>query len=425
MKNMLICLCCFIISFTLFAQDNNSNYENFLEYKSLAEESFDAADYTKSIEYAQIALEYGNSSLVDMENNKLESQNNEPMDETGQDEEENNAVQMQTEIDNVKSLSTEALAKKALENIKKLEALGGDTNAYTKNAYTDSFDIYKAYYEEYNNSLSLTNTNFTLDDTDYSYSDAFQRSIDISRSAINIIESFNIYDSIKKENIIVANDTNDANITEIYKNASDFLANNDFSTVDDSIKKANSLMSNLKDYTIAENIHNLAYLTFKNALDNEDNKLDKTVHNEVYNMLYQSQQSLSMKKYDEVKSQSIAIMNLLAKNSYPTPILPKYYKVRLLKPRDSLSRISGYNFVYNDIYQWTGIYELNKDLMVNPKNPNLIEPNQLLEIPEKMLELRDGEYLVNQEYLIVKGRAAKAPILEPLAIQLESSQVYE
>ena len=408
MKKILICLCCFALSFTLFAQENNSNYDNFLEYKALAEESFNAADYTKSIEYAQTALEYGNSSLADLENNA-------PMDQVAQADgatPTDETTKMQSEIDEVKSLSSEALAKKALENIKELESLGGNTNAYTKNAYADSSEIYKMFNDEYSN--SLTNSNFSLDNT--SYSTGFQNSIYISTSAIGMKESINIYDSLKKENIIVKNDTNDATITEIYNSSMASLADHDFNTVDSNIEKANNLMNNIKDYTISENIHNLAYLTYKNALDN---KLDATLKGKAYNMLYQSQEALSMKNYEEVKSQSMAVINLLAENSYATPILPKYYKVRLLKRRDSLSRISGYNFVYDDIKQWNEIYQLNKDSMVNPANPNLIEPDQLLEIPTKMLELRDGEYVVNKEYLIVKGRATEAPILEPLAVRLE------
>jgi len=58
---------------------------------------------------------------------------------------------------------------------------------------------------------------------------------------------------------------------------------------------------------------------------------------------------------------------------------PKYYEdeYTVLKG-ETLSKISGYSFIYNDITKWPIIYRANRDQI---KDPNLIYPNQVLKIP--------------------------------------------
>ncbi len=50
----------------------------------------------------------------------------------------------------------------------------------------------------------------------------------------------------------------------------------------------------------------------------------------------------------------------------------------LVMPGEFLYKISGYDRIYGDPTQWTKIYEANKDEI---KDPNLIYPEQLFEIP--------------------------------------------
>jgi hypothetical protein len=80
------------------------------------------------------------------------------------------------------------------------------------------------------------------------------------------------------------------------------------------------------------------------------------------------------------------------------PSLPQYYTVRLLPLRDCFWRIAGYPFVYNDPWKWRLLYDANKDLLENPKNPNLIEPGMKFLIPALGSETRDGEYDPQVEY---------------------------
>jgi len=75
------------------------------------------------------------------------------------------------------------------------------------------------------------------------------------------------------------------------------------------------------------------------------------------------------------------------------PDLPQYYVVRLLLPRrDCFWRIAEYPFVYNNPWKWRLLYDANKDLLEDPKNPNLIQPGMRFIIPSLGSETRDGDY---------------------------------
>lgn len=82
-----------------------------------------------------------------------------------------------------------------------------------------------------------------------------------------------------------------------------------------------------------------------------------------------------------------------------TPALPQYYIVQLRLPlRDCFWRIAGFPFVYNDPWKWRLLYEANKDVLQNPKNPDLIEPGMRFIIPPLDNETREGEYDPQVQY---------------------------
>jgi hypothetical protein len=86
------------------------------------------------------------------------------------------------------------------------------------------------------------------------------------------------------------------------------------------------------------------------------------------------------------------------------PVLPKYYVVRLRLPlRDCFWRIAAYPFVYNDPWKWRLLYDANKNVIMDPANPNLIEVGQKLVIPPLNNETRDGDYDPTQEYPTVSS----------------------
>jgi nucleoid-associated protein YgaU len=81
------------------------------------------------------------------------------------------------------------------------------------------------------------------------------------------------------------------------------------------------------------------------------------------------------------------------------PSWPQYYEVRLLRARrDCFWRIAEYPFVYNDPWKWKILYEANKSLLTDPKNPDLIEPGQVFEIPSLAGEKREGAWDPEKSY---------------------------
>ncbi len=92
---------------------------------------------------------------------------------------------------------------------------------------------------------------------------------------------------------------------------------------------------------------------------------------------------------------------------------PKYYEddYTVLKG-ETLSKISGYSFIYNDISKWPIIYRANRDQI---KDPNLIYPNQVLKIPRGLpytWKVYKGECLWKiASYPEVYGSGVKWPVI--------------
>jgi hypothetical protein len=63
-----------------------------------------------------------------------------------------------------------------------------------------------------------------------------------------------------------------------------------------------------------------------------------------------------------------------------------------------LYRIASIPAIYNNPARWDIIYEANKAKFPNPKNPNLIRPGIVLEIPSINGEKREGNYDPNLKY---------------------------
>jgi len=74
-------------------------------------------------------------------------------------------------------------------------------------------------------------------------------------------------------------------------------------------------------------------------------------------------------------------------------VKPRYYIVRLIEDRrDCFWRIAGYEFVYDNPWEWRRIYEANRDKIPEPDNPDLIEPGTVLFIPSIDGETRQGTW---------------------------------
>ena len=84
----------------------------------------------------------------------------------------------------------------------------------------------------------------------------------------------------------------------------------------------------------------------------------------------------------------------------PGPVqLPQYYTVRFIESaRDCFWRIAAYPFVYNDPWKWRLLYNANKDVLENPRNPDLIEVGMRFIIPQLGNEQRSGDYDPSVQY---------------------------
>jgi nucleoid-associated protein YgaU len=92
---------------------------------------------------------------------------------------------------------------------------------------------------------------------------------------------------------------------------------------------------------------------------------------------------------------------------------PKYYEdTYTVVAGETLSKISGYHFIYNDPAKWGIIYRANRDHI---KDPNIINPDQVLKIPRgkpNTWKVYKGEFLWRiASYPEVYGNGAKWPLI--------------
>lgn len=92
---------------------------------------------------------------------------------------------------------------------------------------------------------------------------------------------------------------------------------------------------------------------------------------------------------------------------------PKYYEDSYTVVKgDWLSKIAQYSFIYDDASKWPIIYRANRDQI---KDPNLIYPNQKIKIPRGLpyqWKVYKGEYLWKiASYPEIYGNGAKWPMI--------------
>jgi nucleoid-associated protein YgaU len=85
--------------------------------------------------------------------------------------------------------------------------------------------------------------------------------------------------------------------------------------------------------------------------------------------------------------------------------LPASYTVRLVPAdRDSLSKIAGLSFIYNDRSRWHELYAANKGTLKHPEDEDLILPGEVLALPSIAGERREGEYDPGKRYPEFKAK---------------------
>jgi nucleoid-associated protein YgaU len=80
-------------------------------------------------------------------------------------------------------------------------------------------------------------------------------------------------------------------------------------------------------------------------------------------------------------------------------LLPASYTVRpWAVSKDCFWNIAGRSWVYGDPYKWRLLYNANKSKLPDPNNPDLIEPDMVLDIPSLQGEGREGAWDADKTY---------------------------
>jgi nucleoid-associated protein YgaU len=80
-------------------------------------------------------------------------------------------------------------------------------------------------------------------------------------------------------------------------------------------------------------------------------------------------------------------------------LLPARYTVRpWAVSKDCFWNIAGRPWVYGDPYKWRLLYNANKAKLPDPNNPDLIEPDMVLDIPSVQGESREGAWDADKSY---------------------------
>lgn len=405
--------CLFLVSFNLFSLDPqsslellneevaqeesiklNSYYQSFIKFRDLSKSSFDESSYDQSYEYSMMAKFYAERILS------------------------------LRYVKNIEVIKVEA--KKYLDI---LRAFGATDDSYIQKSYIEGMYIYNTTDEKYielmkdesefeldnNIDMYLVQSNFLVLQNIYTN---FSNSLIIARTTLSLKNSLDSYNEVVLFDALSEKQSD--YIASLFEEATNMFKEKDYLAVQDSVYEINNTISDMKNQFLVENTYLLAYATFNNAKKNKGYSLNGKFSNlyvETYNLLYNSQEALSSGNYSNVGIYSMEAIKKFDEAGFATPILPKYYKVRLIpRNRDTIRNISAYEFIYGDGTKWATIYEANKDKLSDANNPNLIYPGTIFEIPNMGNDMRGGTYEVGKEYLIFRDGIPEAEYLEPLGV---------
>jgi len=179
----------------------------------------------------------------------------------------------------------------------------------------------------------------------------------------------------------------------------------------DNLAKSNDYVVTMQQFYRANGYLSMAKdrITFAKSIDADTRY--KTAYDTAVTAVADAKTALDGKDYPEsidLSKSAIAALENIARVAKTPPVetprptvqgpMPQYYTVRWLSPRDCFWRIAGYPFVYNNPWKWRLLYDANKDLLADPKNPDIIEPGMRFLIPSLGSETRDGDFDPQAEY---------------------------
>ena len=174
---------------------------------------------------------------------------------------------------------------------------------------------------------------------------------------------------------------------------------------------------NISKYEIASVMNKINY--FNKTISNWDNLSDKELWNAKktirslvteYNELKETKAAKAPDFRDNFSDLDNKIANLEANLQAAKP---KYYEDDYtVAEGDGLAKIAGYSFIYDDVSKWPIIYRANRDII---KDPNVLKVDQVIKIPRGLpytWKVYKGECLWRiASYPEVYGDAVKWPLI--------------
>jgi len=95
-------------------------------------------------------------------------------------------------------------------------------------------------------------------------------------------------------------------------------------------------------------------------------------------------------EWDPAKESALSVLALLSEIPN-VPVMAAQYLVKTWRgDKDCFWNIAARKEIYGDPWKWRIIYNANKHKLPNPKNPNVVEPGTILDIPSIKGEIRAG-----------------------------------
>ena len=185
----------------------------------------------------------------------------------------------------------------------------------------------------------------------------------------------------------------------------------------DEVYKSILTMLNIGDYDEGSIRGKIAYFNSKidgwnNLSDDEIWKAKKNINELIVE--FQEYKKLNYGKLPDFRKDFSDLDNRI-KNLGETvgSAKPKYYEDSYsVKKNDTLSKISGYSFIYNNPKKWGIIYRANRDQI---SDPNIVSVNQVLKIPRGLpnsWKVYKGEFLWKiASYPEIYGKGSKWPLI--------------
>jgi nucleoid-associated protein YgaU len=123
--------------------------------------------------------------------------------------------------------------------------------------------------------------------------------------------------------------------------------------------------------------------------------------------LQAARMSMDAEAYALASEQAKSAISALSAVTSTAPLPATYVVEYLPESRDCFWRIAGLPWAYNDFFQWKKLYEANKKKLVDPNNPDLILPGQVIDIPSLYGEKREGQFDPKASYQPFKKPAGK------------------